>query len=272
MPYFGTVQPSAFFQRTAAFVAGVTRINPLAEGIYKPASAAYALSISSMLKSPYNDQLFYNADRTWWMNYSPKNAPMHHAVNASMIRCITDRQPVLVLKQLSDKTSAEGARHRLLGLGFVENFDPATNLFRIRGLEWSEVSATLGVGLTDDLLETALRLESLEEWTPFVAEDRFLYQVSRQREMLHFDRSFWGTTALPVPSLVNDFIRLDMSRLMARTLLVKTCAAPTIHVMGSRCRNRHTGHSTAESSQSLINTKLSLTQKLQAQASLDSQR
>src|SRR5262249_47621331 len=29
--------------------------------------------------------------------------------------------------------------------------------------------------------ETALRLESLEDWTPFVAEDRAVYRVSRQK-------------------------------------------------------------------------------------------
>jgi len=66
-------------------------------------------------------------------------------------------------------------------LGFVETFDPISSLFRVRGLEWAEVSAYLGVGLSDDLIETALALESLEEWVPFAAEDRAVYQVSRQK-------------------------------------------------------------------------------------------
>ena len=181
VPYFGTIQPSAFFQRTDAVVPGVKRIHPFIEGIYKPANSAYTLSVSSMLKSPYSDEIFYNPDRTWWMQYSSKAGAMDHAMNASLVRCMTDGQPVLVLRQESDKTSREGSRHRLLGLGAVENFDVATNLFRIRGLEWSEISTTLGIGLSDDLLETALRLESLEEWTPFVAEDRAIYQISRQK-------------------------------------------------------------------------------------------
>ena len=106
---------------------------------------------------------------------------MDIAVNAGLIRCMTDHEPILVLRQVSDKTSAEGARHRMLGLGFVESFDATANLFRIRGLEWDETSALLGIGLPDDLVETALRLESLEEWTPFVAEDRAVYRVSRQK-------------------------------------------------------------------------------------------
>ena len=181
VPYFGTIQPAAFFQRTAEVVPGIKRIHPFIEGIYKPANSAYTLSISSMLKSPYSDQLFHNPDRTWWMQYSSKKGAMDHAMNASLIRCMTDGQPVLVLRQVSDKSSREGVRHRLLGLGAVENFDPATNLFRIRGLEWDEISTLLGIGLSDQLLETALRLESLEQWTPFVAEDRAVYRVSRQK-------------------------------------------------------------------------------------------
>jgi hypothetical protein len=181
VPYFGTVQPSAFIQRTAVTISGIERVHHLIEGIYKPAWSNYPLSISAMLKSQYNDQVFFNPDRTWWMHYSPKEGAMDIGVNAALVRCMTDEQPVLVLRQVSDKTSAEGSRHRLLGLGFVENFDPAVNLFRIRGLEWDEMSTLLGVGLSDDLLETALRLESLEQWTPFVAEDRGVYRVSRQK-------------------------------------------------------------------------------------------
>jgi Predicted restriction endonuclease len=181
VPHFGTIQPADFFRRTSEYVPSVKRVHPLIEGIYKPAGFVYPLSISSMLKSQYRDQVFHNPDRTWWINYSPKEGGMDIAVNAGLIRCMTDHEPVLVIRQVSDKTSAEGARHRLLGLGAVENFDAATNLVRIRGLEWEEMSTLLGIGLSDDLLETALRLESLEQWTPFVAEDRAVYQVSRQK-------------------------------------------------------------------------------------------
>jgi hypothetical protein len=67
LPYFGTVQPSAFFQQTASIIPGVDRVHHLIEGIYKPAWSSYPLSISSMLKSQYNDQVFFNPDRTWWL-------------------------------------------------------------------------------------------------------------------------------------------------------------------------------------------------------------
>jgi hypothetical protein len=115
LPYFGTVQPASFFQRTAERIRDVERIHNLIEGIYKPDGWIYPLSIASMLKSRYSDQLFHNPDRTWWMEYSPKAGGMGLAVNAGLTQCLTDRQPVLVLRQESDKTSAAGSRHLLLG-------------------------------------------------------------------------------------------------------------------------------------------------------------
>lgn len=184
IPYFGTVQPASFFRDTSAVVKGVERIHPLIEGIYKPAGSVYPLAIASMLKSRYGDQLFHNPDRTWWMEYSPKAGGMNLAVNAGLVQCMIDRQPVVVLRQETDKTSAAGARHLLLGLGYVENFDPGAELFRIRGLTFDEVSALTGTILSDEsdeLIETALRLESLEDWVPFAAEDRAVYKISRQK-------------------------------------------------------------------------------------------
>jgi hypothetical protein len=184
VPYFGTVQPASFFRDTSGVVKTVTRIHPLIEGIYKPAGSIYPLSIASMLKSRYGDQLFHNPDRTWWMEYSPKTGGMDLAVNAGLVRCMTDREPVLVLRQESNKTSTVGARHLLLGLGYVENFDHAADLFRIRGLTFDEVAGVTGTALSEqseELIETALRLESLEEWVPFAAEDRAVYKISRQK-------------------------------------------------------------------------------------------
>jgi hypothetical protein len=188
VPYFGKILPASFFRKTSSILPGVERIHHLIEGIYKPAWSVYPLSVASMLKSPYSDEVHYNSDRTWWIQYSPKAGGMSIAVNAGLVRCIADREPILVLRQVSDKSGTEGARHRLLGLGFVNNFDAAKDVFRIRGLEWSEVAQLLGVGLSDDLLETALRLESLEKWDPFVAEDRAIYHVSRQKR----DAAFSG--------------------------------------------------------------------------------
>jgi len=106
---------------------GVDTIHLLIEGIYKPAWSDCALSIASMLKSPCSNQTPHNPDGTWWMLYSPKADGMTIAANASLIRCMTDSEPLLVVKQVSDKSSATGARHRLLGLGLVALLTTSAN-------------------------------------------------------------------------------------------------------------------------------------------------
>jgi len=79
VPYFATVQPARFFWQTSTIIPDIDRIHPLIEGVYKPAASVYPLSIASMLKSPYNDQIFHNPDRTWWLQYSPKVGSMDSA-------------------------------------------------------------------------------------------------------------------------------------------------------------------------------------------------
>jgi hypothetical protein len=176
---FGKIVSASFLRKPGLL--GVDIIHPLIEGIYKPAWSNYALSIASMLQSQYSDQTFHNPDGTWWMHYSPKAGGMDLAQNAALVRCKTDSVPLLVIKQVSAKTSATGARHRLLGLGLVQQFDHKTNLFRISGVPADGFTDYLNRPLSDDLIETALRLEALEEWQPFVREDRVLYRVNSQK-------------------------------------------------------------------------------------------
>jgi hypothetical protein len=178
-PSFGRILPASFLRKPQ--IPGVERIHPLIEGIHKPAWSNYALSIASMIQSPYHDQMHYHPDGTWWMHYSPKAGSMDLAMNTSVVRCMTDAEPLLVLKQTSDKDSGSGAQYRLLGLGLVESFDPTLHLFQIRGVPADRFVDYLDTPLTDDLLETALRLESLEEWQPFVREDRVLYRINAQK-------------------------------------------------------------------------------------------
>jgi predicted restriction endonuclease len=188
-PHFGEVLPASFFKKTSAVIPAVDRIHNLIEGIFKPANSVYPLSIASTLNGPYKDQVFYNPDGSWWIQYSPKAGGMNIAVNAGLTRCMADHEPVLVLQQVSAKTSAEGSRYLFLGPGYVEHFDPTSELFRIHGLDWSEVEAHLGLGLAaDDMIKAALRLESLKQWAPFAKEERGVYQVSRQKR----DAAFAG--------------------------------------------------------------------------------
>lgn len=58
-----------------------------------------------------------------------------------------DKEPVLVLEQLSDKTGPDGTRYRIRGLGLIEAFDNGSRLFRIRGMLIEEIHEYLGLGM-----------------------------------------------------------------------------------------------------------------------------
>ncbi len=179
-PLFGTVQPAGVIKDAERFG---HILHHFAEGIFKPAWATYALSISSTLISQYSDKIQHLPDRSWTLAYSPKSGSLEGASNRALIRCMDDKEPVLTLRQTSDKRSSDGSRYLIAGLGVIERFDPSVQLFQIRGLYDKQISQYLygTEQLSDDLLETALRLESLEEWTPKVQEDRAIYRVSRPK-------------------------------------------------------------------------------------------
>lgn len=122
-PYFGKVLPAAFFQNSQESLPGVARLHNLASGIFKPKDSIYALCITSMLSSPYN-QVYHNPDRTWWMHYSPKSGGMEQAANVALIRCMSDRQPILVARQVSDKFHRDGSRSFFSGSVLLSTLTP----------------------------------------------------------------------------------------------------------------------------------------------------
>ena len=183
-PYFGKVVSARFIQKTAEVHPELTRIHNLIEGIYKPKDAHYGFAIASMLKNPYADRISFNPDRSWYFFYSPKAGALDSAVNQSLFNCLRDKEPVLVLKQLTDKTARQGTTYKMLGLGVIEEFDQGERLFRIREVTIEQFYQRIdpeSETLSDDLIETALRLETLGEWSAFVASDRVVYQVSKAK-------------------------------------------------------------------------------------------
>jgi hypothetical protein len=178
MPLFGTVQPASVLRDIERFG---THLRSPGEGIFKPQWATHALSIASMLSSPYTDQITFLDDRSWLMAYSAKSGGIDVAANVALFNCLEDQEPVLVLRQRTDKQSRFGSTYLLAGLGQIERYDAARDIFRLRGLHVEEVSRYLygESELTDDLIETAVRLEALEDWTATVQEERAVYRVNR---------------------------------------------------------------------------------------------
>src|SRR4029077_15451598 len=117
--------------------------------------------------SPYTDQITFLNDRSWLMAYSPKSGGLSVAANMALLNCMEDREPILVVRQQTDKKSRLGSTYLIAGLGQIERYDAQQHVFRLRGLHVEEVIRYLygESELADDLVETAVRLEALEDWT-----------------------------------------------------------------------------------------------------------
>ena len=159
-PYFGKIVSARFIQKTQQVIPEITQAHNLIEGIYKPKGATYTFSIASMLSNPYADRISYNPDRSWSFYYSPKKGALDSKVNQSIFNCMRDNEPVLVLKQLSDKATEQGTTYKLLGLGLLDEYDETSRLFHIREVTIDGFYGRIAPGesLSDDLIETALQL------------------------------------------------------------------------------------------------------------------
>ncbi len=177
LPYYGKKVTPDFLRQTSHYILGVERIHPLIEGIYKPAWSHYALSIASMRVNPYADKVTYLSDGRWTIKYSAKKGGPDISANQALFRCMAEKEPVIVLEQLSRKTDKQGTQYRLMGLGLLDNYNPATELFTIFHVDYATLEE-VSRGADDDIfIASALRSFALDEFKPFVAEDIAIYQV-----------------------------------------------------------------------------------------------
>jgi len=123
LPYYGKIVTPDFLRKTSDFVPDIKRVHPLIEGIYKPKWSDHALSIASMKVNPYADKLTYLSDGRWTTKYSAKKGGPDISANVSLFTCLKDKEPVIVLEQLSSKAHKLGTRYRLMGLGLNHSLD-----------------------------------------------------------------------------------------------------------------------------------------------------
>lgn len=188
LPYYGKIVTPNFLRKTSAFIPGIKRIHPLIEGIYKPKWSDHALSIASMKVNPYADKLTYLPDGRWSIKYSAKKGGPNIAVNVSLFNCLKDKEPVIVLEQLSTKTSQKGTQYRLKGLGLIDTYDPAGDIFTIHHVDYATLEQ-VSQGANDEIfIASTLREFTLEEFYPFVSEDRAIYKASSQKRESAFKK------------------------------------------------------------------------------------
>ena len=110
--------PAAFVKQTVKFIPSIERFHNLITGIYKPLWSEYALSIVMKLSSPYahKDEVVFLEDGRWLMVYSPRAGGLYHSDNRALVRCMEERIPLGVFKQLTGKTDRYyGSPYRVLG-------------------------------------------------------------------------------------------------------------------------------------------------------------
>ena len=178
LPYYGKIVTPGFLRKTSDYVGGIERVHPLIEGIYKPKWSEHALSIASMKVNPYSDKLTYLADGRWTIRYSAKAGGPNIVANVSLLNCLKDSEPVIVLAQVSDKTAKQGTRYRLMGLGLIDSYDAINEIFVIHHVDFATLEQVSGGSVDDVLISSTLREFTLEEFKPFVAEEKAIYQIA----------------------------------------------------------------------------------------------
>jgi predicted restriction endonuclease len=131
--------------------------------------------------NPYADKITYLPDGRWRIRYSPKKGELDNAVNASLFACLKDKEPVIVLEQVEDKMNKQGAKYRIMGLGLIENYDREINVFHVQHVDYSTLELVSKGTNNEVFYESALREITLDRFSPFIAEDKAIYQVMKEK-------------------------------------------------------------------------------------------
>lgn len=184
--------PAAFIYRTADFISNIDRFHNLITGIYKPVWSDYALSIVMKLGSPYEhkDEVVFLEDGRWLMTYSPRAGGLHLSDNKALVKCMDERIPLGVFKQMTDKTDKQhGSTYRVLGLGLITNYDANADLFVIESCDRAALEQVTSVIADEEArYEVQLYAQLTNEFRPFVEEESLTYTVSTPRRDEAFRR------------------------------------------------------------------------------------
>lgn len=174
--------PWQFIKQTSSYIPHVTRFHNLITGIFKPAWSDYALSIVVQTTSPYEDkdEVIFVEDGRWLMTYSPRSGGLQIADNRSLVKCMDERVPIGVFRQLTDKTDRKyGSTYRVLGLGLITGYDANQDVFIIESVDRFALEAITNT-ITDevDRYEVQLYAQIMNEFQPFVKEASITYTTT----------------------------------------------------------------------------------------------
>lgn len=177
--------PWRFIKQTKNYIPGIDRFHNLITGIYKPAWSDYALSIVMKLSSPYEhkDEVVFLEDGRWLMTYSPRAGELSLSDNRALVKCMDERVPLGVFKQLTDKTDRQhGSTYHVLGLGLITSYDVKADVFIIESADRAALEQITGI-ITDEeaRYEVQLYAQLTNEFRLFVKEESVTYTVSASK-------------------------------------------------------------------------------------------
>lgn len=183
--FTGVDRPVGFFRKTDEHfpAAGIPYIHPFTEGIYKPKDSQYAFCIWSKsalgkVEEIYPDKFNLYIDGSWSIGYAAKKGSLESAINRSLFACMEDKVPVLVLVTSQPSTRTQKAKYRLLGPAIIEDFDPATRRFFMRGCS-SLLDKQISQYDQNQAVITSLRNRVITRFR--VQEDRNISQYERKQ-------------------------------------------------------------------------------------------
>jgi hypothetical protein len=168
-----------FIKQTSRYVSHIERFHNLITGIFKPAWSAYALSIVIRTTSPYEDkdEVVFLEDGRWLMTYSPRAGGLQMADNRALVKCMDERVPIGVFRQITDKTDRRyGSTYRILGLGLVTSYDSKQDVFLIESADETALKKLTGA-IEDETnrYEIHLYTQVMNKFQPFVKDESTTY-------------------------------------------------------------------------------------------------
>jgi hypothetical protein len=180
--YTGKEVAASFIKHTSDIITNIERFHNLITGIYKPVWSNYALSVVMKLGSPYEhkDDVIYLEDGRWLMTYSPRSGGLEHSDNRSLIKCMEDKIPICVFKQITDKRNKKyGSTYKVLGLGLITGYEEKSDVFIVESADQSILDDVTSVIPEEETrYEVKLYANLTNEFQPFVREGKANYTIN----------------------------------------------------------------------------------------------
>lgn len=184
--------PWQFIKQTAQYIPSIDRFHNLITGIFKPAWSDCALSIVIRTTGPYEDkdEVVFLEDGRWLMTYSPRAGGLDIADNRALVKCMDERIPIGVFRQVTDKTDRKwGSTYRVLGLGLVTSYDVNQDVFIVESANRAVLeTVTNKIADETERYETQLYAQVMNEFQPFVREESITYTTTMPKRDSAFRR------------------------------------------------------------------------------------